>query len=61
VALEANVTGTTKVENCRIKSEKDIDAEVECKGDKNYVVILKKLVRPTRDGIWTAITIEVEK
>jgi hypothetical protein len=60
VEVGTNVTGTMRVEDCRIKSEKDIDAEVECKSDKNYVVTLKKLVRPTRDGIWTALSIKVE-
>ncbi len=61
VAVRTDATGTVKVEDCRIKSEKDIEAEVECKSDKNYVVTLKKLVRPTRGGIWTAVEIEVEK
>jgi hypothetical protein len=60
-ALAKNIGGTMKFESCRIKSEKDIEAEVECKSNNNYVVTLKRLVRPTRDGVWTAVKIEIEK
>jgi hypothetical protein len=61
VEVVTNVGQPLKYEDCRIKSEKSTEAEVMCKGIKNYTVRLKRLIRLTPDGIWTAISIEVNK
>jgi len=52
-----NVDKSLKCEDCRIKSERNAEAEVTCKGVKNYIVELKRLIKPAPDGIWTAISI----
>jgi hypothetical protein len=56
VAL-SNIDKNVIYEDCHLIYEKDIEAKVKCKNSKNYLVYLKKLIRP--DGIWTAISIEV--
>ena len=45
-------------ENCTLVSETDSEAVVNCKGARTYLVYLKRIVRK-KNGIWTAIQIEI--
>jgi hypothetical protein len=45
-------------ENCTLISETSNESVVRCKGEKMYVVYLKRLVR--EHGIWTAVQIEIK-
>jgi hypothetical protein len=50
---------TVKFEDCTIKYKTNIEADVICKGIKNYDVKVKRLIR--QDGIWTAISIRSDR
>jgi hypothetical protein len=54
-SMDKNVT----YEDCKSVNESRDQATVQCRSSQNYIVHLRKLVRP--DGIWTAIEIEVTK
>jgi len=56
------VDKTVKIEDCEVRSYTgDIKANVLCKGVKEYSVELRRFIRPTEDGIWTAVSVEVNK
>ncbi len=46
-------------EDCHVIFEKVSEAEVECKRNKTYLVKLRRLVRPAKDGLWTAISVRI--
>ena len=60
VAYATTPTTDKKVayENCTLISETSNESVVKCKGEKMYVVYLKRLVR--EHGIWTAVQIEIK-
>jgi hypothetical protein len=61
VAVRTNVDKSINYKNCSLKSETSNEAKVLCKGASDYLVNLKRLIRPDRpDGIWTAISIEIK-
>ncbi len=43
--------------DCHILSETEKNGQVACKGKRDYVVSLRRLVKPK--GIWTAVRIEI--
>lgn len=59
VAFASLIDRNIKYENCNISSKSNSEAVVICKGTKNYLINLKRMVRP--DGIWTAVSIEEYK
>lgn len=46
----------TNYNNCKLSSETDREAIVECSNEGYYLIYLKRMIRP--GGIWTAIEIE---
>ncbi len=54
----SNIDKNITYKDCHLIYEKDIEAKVKCKNSKNYLIYLKRLIRP--DGIWTTISIEIE-
>ena len=59
VAFASLIGKNVKHENCSLSSQTNSKAEVICKGTKNYLVNLKRMIRA--DGIWTAVSIEEYK
>ena len=59
VSLSGINDNSIKYEDCRSISASRTKARVECRGKKKYLVTLRRLVKTTPSGIWTAISIEV--
>lgn len=55
------VDRTVKFEDCNVTCYGNIEADVLCKGTKEYIVKLRKLIRQTQDGIWTVVSIKVNQ
>jgi hypothetical protein len=62
VAYEAiirNVDKNAEYENCSLLSETQNEALIKFKGEKTYLVTVKKLAKPNKKNrIWTAVEIE---
>lgn len=58
-ATLAPIDKNVKYEDCKSVNETGDQSTVQCKSSQNYIVYLRKLVRP--DGIWTATDIEITK
>lgn len=54
----SNLDKNIYYENCYLITKMNNEAKVKCKGAKHYIIYLKRMVRP--NGIWTAISIEIE-
>ena len=61
-AAVVEVDRTAKFENCEVTCYTGNNkAHVLCKGIKEYEVELRRLIRTTEHGIWTAVSVEVNK
>lgn len=58
-ATLASMDKKVRYEDCKSLKETGDQSAVQCKSSQNYIVHLRKLVRP--DGIWTATEIEVTR
>jgi hypothetical protein len=56
-AIISNVDKNAKYENCTLLSETQDKALIRYKGSKTYLITVKKLVKPNKNGIWTATEI----
>jgi len=58
-AIVSNIDNNALYENCKLVSETNNEATIKYSVKKEYLVIVKKIVRPNNvTGIWTAISIE---
>jgi hypothetical protein len=57
--LISTVKATVPFEKCNLSSESANEAVVQCSETKNYIIKLKRLVRPK--GIWTTTEIRIVK
>jgi hypothetical protein len=58
-AALTDIDKSIKYKNCNLSSKTNSKAGVICKGTKNYLINLKRMVRS--GGIWTAMSIEEYK